>query len=157
MNDSGEVVGYAMVDVSMGQVMQERSNFLQSLTIAVFVVTVLLTVIFIVVIRFVLVRPINQLASAASSFVSDYHTDVNNTEIVQLNIHTGDEIENLCRLYPENGAGHWQLYLQSCRSYGREGTHRRRFRMLPHKFRRICCPAFSRHSPTIPSLTFMLP
>ena len=96
MNDSGEVVGYAMVDVSMSQVMQERSNFLQGLTIAVFVVTVLLTVIFIVVIRFVLVRPINQLASAASSFVSDYHTDVNNTEIVQLNIHTGDEIENLC-------------------------------------------------------------
>ncbi len=95
ITDSGDVVGYAMVDVSMEEVMADRSAFLRLLLLAVFVVTILLTLVFINIIGRVIVRPINQLALATSSFVSDYHAEKGTTGILQLKIHTGDEIENL--------------------------------------------------------------
>lgn len=95
LTDSGDVAGYAMVEISMDDVMADRAAFLRLLILAVFLVTILLTVVFINIIGRVIVRPINQLASATSSFVSDYHHGQNDSGILQLQIHTGDEIEKL--------------------------------------------------------------
>lgn len=95
MTENGDVVGYAMVDVSMDEVMADRGEFFRLLIVAVFLATILLTVIFINIIDHVIVRPINQLARVTSSFVSDYHMEQNDSGIFQLEIHTGDEIEKL--------------------------------------------------------------
>ena len=94
--DDGTVVAYAMIEVSMNDVMADRADFLRSISAAMAVVTIILAAIFILVVNRIVVRPINRLAAAASSFVEEKNADEKSQSgISQLNIHTGDEIEAL--------------------------------------------------------------
>ena len=97
ITDDGTVVGYAMIEVSMNDVMADRADFLQNISLAMAGATILMAVIFILLVNRSVVRPINQLAAAAASFVDEKNAgEDRQSAISQLNVHTGDEIEALC-------------------------------------------------------------
>lgn len=95
LTDDGAVAGYAMVDISMDQVMADREMFLRNLIAGVLVAAVVLTLFFIAIVSRVVVRPINLLSAAAAGFLQDRDKQNGQSDIACLNIRTGDEIEHL--------------------------------------------------------------
>ena len=93
--EDGSVVAYAMIDISMNDVMADRTSFLYNIMLIMVVATVALVLLFMWIINRLIVKPINSLAAAASSFVSDQKSDDEASAISQLNIRTSDEIQNL--------------------------------------------------------------
>ena len=91
----GSVVAYAMIDISMNEVMADRTTFLYNIMLIMVAATVALVLLFMWIINRLIVKPINSLAAAASSFVSDQKSDGEASAISQLNIRTSDEIQNL--------------------------------------------------------------
>ena len=91
----GSVVAYAMIDISMDEVMADRTAFLYNIMLIMVAATVALVLLFMWIINRLIVKPINSLAAAASSFVSDQKSDGEASAISQLNIRTSDEIQNL--------------------------------------------------------------
>ena len=94
-DEDGGVIANAFVDFSMNQVMADRQTFLLRLAAALAAVTVLLILALAYGFNRAVVRPINQLAAATGSFVSDKQRNQSSSAISQLSIKTGDEIENL--------------------------------------------------------------
>lgn len=93
-----EFIGTACVDVSMDEIMQNRQNFLVNLCLVLSGITLVILLLMLYAINKILLAPINGLAQAAASFVSDKEkngTDKVQSAISRLEIHTGDEIENL--------------------------------------------------------------
>lgn len=93
--EDGTVVAYAMVDVSMNDVIQDRMKFLRSIVLIMAGSTALLAAVFFGFINRILVAPINALSVAASSFVADQQNTKGSTSISRLQIHTGDEVQHL--------------------------------------------------------------
>ena len=93
-DNDGNYIASAYVDLSMTEIMNERHSFLRTLIIALLVIAGLLATLTILFIRKSIVKPINQLSSAARKYVSDRDTS-GPSEISQLNIHTKDEIQTL--------------------------------------------------------------
>jgi len=93
--EDGSVIAYAMIDVSMDEVMANREAFLKNILLIMVASTLLLALVFMWVINRMVVRPINSLAFAASSFVSDHKAEGEASAISQLKIRTSDEIQNL--------------------------------------------------------------
>ena len=97
INSDGKVVAMVGADISMDEVMEDRLHFLLSMCLGMAVTAAIFIVGFYIYIRKFVVLPINQLAAAAS----DYATHKNNnpeqsiSSIASLDIHTGDEIENV--------------------------------------------------------------
>ncbi len=91
----GQVIANAYVDISMNDVMQDRQNFLRDLALIVLVLGAALMAGIAWVVNRGMVKPINQLASAADRFISEKQENDGESAISQLNIKTGDEIENL--------------------------------------------------------------
>lgn len=97
LNQDGKVVAHVFVDISMNSVMHDRHDYLIRLCLILLAVTLVLILLFIWVVNRAVVRPVNRLASAAASYVSDKKCAANGqSSIEQLNIHTGDEVESLC-------------------------------------------------------------
>ena len=94
-DEDGNVVANAFVDFSMNQVMADRQTFLLRLAAALAAVTLALILLLAYGFTRAVVRPINQLALATGSFVSDKQRNQSSSAISQLQIRTGDEIENL--------------------------------------------------------------
>lgn len=98
-DSDGKVVALAFSDISMEEVVSDQYHFLMLICIVLIVAAAMATAIIIVLIRRFVVSPINALSLAAVRFVSGKEN--NNMEIVEessfngLNIHTGDEIQNL--------------------------------------------------------------
>lgn len=110
-----EGYGYAVacVDISMNEVMETRSSFFALVSITVFVAVLIACVILTLWVGRSIIRPINKLAAATDSFISDREKQENgadgqtaepasagrNTElasaITRLDIRTGDELESL--------------------------------------------------------------
>ena len=122
----GTVVANAFVDFSMNQVMADRQAFLLRLAAVLAAVTLVLIVTLAYGFGRAVVRPINQLAKATGSFVSDKERNQSSSAISLLEIRTGDEIENLSCFDPADGAGDQHLYRQPDPGHGRAGAHRRR-------------------------------
>lgn len=111
MKDSkGEPFAVMCVDISMDDVMADRFEFLNTTILFICLLMILLGLVIILLVGKYVVNPINQLANAASSFVSDRQNecdDVSQTTrnlsqksavtsaISKLAIKTGDEIESL--------------------------------------------------------------
>ena len=94
--EDGTVVAYAMIEVSMNDVMSDRTDFLRSISLVMAGVTILLAILFILLVNHSIVLPINRLAAAASSFLEEKNAEEKGPSgISQRNIHTGDEIEAL--------------------------------------------------------------
>ncbi len=98
-DSNNKVVALAFSDISMDEVMSDRYQFLLLICIILTAAAAVATAVIIVLLRRYVVSPINALSLAAVRFVSGKET--NNMEIAQessftgLNIHTGDEIQNL--------------------------------------------------------------
>ncbi|MCC8100704.1 MAG: PP2C family protein-serine/threonine phosphatase [Clostridiales bacterium] len=94
-DEDGSVLAYVMVDISMDQVMQERYDYLARISVVLLAVTVVLLLFFLKTVNYTVVKPINQLAQAASSYVSARKDATGHSLLAGLDIHTGDEVENL--------------------------------------------------------------
>lgn len=95
-DENGNVTSCAYVDISMNEVMDDRHDFLVHLLGILAAAALALILILVYVIVVTVIRPINSLAAAADAFVSDREKEKDGeSAISRLNIHTGDEIENL--------------------------------------------------------------
>ncbi len=87
---------YIFYDTDMTKAAAAARTFLWQYVLIVFVIAVLIGIFIIHHIRKQVVDPINELADAANAYASDKHRASNRGRYFeQLDIHTGDEIENL--------------------------------------------------------------
>lgn len=94
LDDSGKAVAHVFTDISMESVMADRQAFLMRLCAILIGITTVITLALIMVVNTALVKPINSLASAASSYV-EAKEEGEVSALALLDIHTGDEVENL--------------------------------------------------------------
>lgn len=98
INDDGKVIGVALVDISMNEIMEDREEFLLTLVGITTVMAVVIMVLIMFLVNKAMLYPINELSMAAGSFVSDkenHGVSGGESAITKLQIHTGDEIEKL--------------------------------------------------------------
>ena len=96
-NDAGETVCYLAADLSMERLIQNEYSFVVGVIILFASFFILICAIIIWLANYSVIIPINSIAHAADNFVLD-ETGIrqeNLEPIERLNIHTGDEIENL--------------------------------------------------------------
>ena len=89
-----EVVGYAMVDVSMDMIKARQQTFTYTLIALQLAITLVITFIAISFIYRSVVKPVNKLSEAAAHYGEDGR-EFTYDEFAGLDIHTGDEIETL--------------------------------------------------------------
>ena len=112
-NADGEVIGVALVDISMNEIMGDAQEFLQTLILLIAVVALIMAGLILLLVNRTIVLPINQMACAALQYVSDRRTsegrsasaggrraaageeEEERSAISKLNIRTGDEIQAL--------------------------------------------------------------
>ena len=112
-NEDGEVIGVALVDISMNEIMGDAQEFLRTLILLIAVVALLMAGLILLLVNRTIVIPINQVARAALQYVSDRRTSEGRSAstgvrristgedgeersaISKLNIRTGDEIQAL--------------------------------------------------------------
>jgi sigma-B regulation protein RsbU (phosphoserine phosphatase) len=90
-NRFGEVVAYGCADISMNVIKAKIRSFQLLLVIITIIVGAILTFIYIQAIKRAVVKPINQLSDAALSYIKNDNDNAFN----DIQITTGDEIENL--------------------------------------------------------------
>ena len=113
-DESGYGYAATCVDISMNDVMADRHDFLTLVVTTICLVVLLACVVMVLLVSKFVVKPINLLAKAAGSFVSDHqdgaevtmeralespgehHVRSEQSAISKLDIHTGDEIQSLC-------------------------------------------------------------
>ena len=100
-DDDGRCQCYAGVDISMNELRQDAHDYLMRIAgifLAVFLVTLLLVLL---LAHYNLILPINSMARATGGFSYNSEKELENNldTIHKLNIHTGDEIENLYRTF----------------------------------------------------------
>ena len=93
LDETGEVLGYAMVDISMNAIKAEENAFVLNLIGALALATALLCAVVILFVNRYLVRPLNRLSQSAASYADS--GSLHKTSFDTLDIHTGDEIESL--------------------------------------------------------------
>lgn len=89
-----EIVGYAMVDISMTAVRKQQSSRIIRLFAYLASTVVLISIASIILIQFILVNPIQKLNKAANSYTKD-DPGVVHEKFTELKINTHDEIEDL--------------------------------------------------------------
>ena len=110
-NENGEIIGVALVDISMNEIMADASAFLKSLILIIALAGLVMACFILLLVNRSIVRPINQVARAALQYVADRRSreggeglgkenalngsDLERITISQLNIRTGDEIQAL--------------------------------------------------------------
>lgn len=94
---NGNIIGVALVDISMNKIMSDRRDFLISLILITAISALIAAALVLLLVNKFLIKPINVLSDAASTFVSDKHEESQDghSKIEKLNIKTGDEIEEL--------------------------------------------------------------
>ncbi len=90
-DSNGEVVAFGCADISMNVIKAESSVFTVMLLIITIAIALILTAIYIFAIKKAVVNPINRLSDAATSYIQED----NGNAFSELQITTGDEIENL--------------------------------------------------------------
>ena len=96
MNKDGTPVALVGVDISMDDIMQDRTYFLYNIIIIMAIAAIAIIVLIWIAVNSSLVKNINELSKATRFFVerrnkSEQHESV----ISKLNIHSGDEVETL--------------------------------------------------------------
>ena len=95
----GSITGFVVIDISMNDVMNDRMRFLLNFCGILLLVTAVLSVLITWLTRRGVVDPINRLAKAAAKYSEDQYQNKGNEPATNhfsgLNIHTGDEVENL--------------------------------------------------------------
>ena len=112
-DENGEMIGVALVDISMNEIMADAEAFLRTLILVIAIAGLIMAYLILLLVNRSIVRPINQVARAALQYVSDRRTSEGGgvsagtrrtvtdggsgerSAISQLNIRTGDEIQAL--------------------------------------------------------------
>ena len=95
-NEDGKTVGDVVVDIYMGEVAAASRTFLWQYCLLLAIVAIALGVIMVQHLKRNVVKPINDLADAAEEYIAERDNRSTDKRFFQdLNIHTGDEIENL--------------------------------------------------------------
>ena len=89
-------VAYIIVGISTENVRREQLTYLGYITIIVTSITVLFGVFMIWFMQHNVLRPLNAMSKAASSYSIDILRDGKESPIGRMNIRTGDELERLC-------------------------------------------------------------
>lgn len=95
----GTVIAQSFVDISMQSVMNDCHKYLERLLFIMGIITILLVVFYIWIVDKSVIMPINKVSTAAKNYMSqsDQEMQHNESYFKQLEIHTGDEIENLAQ------------------------------------------------------------
>ena len=92
----GRLIGYMICNLLITDVIRSSVGFLWQYVLLLAAVTVIVAVIFVQRMKRTLVRPVNDIASAAENYIKDRREGRRGrTYFDMLNISTGDEIENL--------------------------------------------------------------
>ena len=95
-NEAGETIGFILSDITLGGLMPKLSAFCLQYFIAMVVLVLLFGWIMVRRTKKMMVEPFNAIAEAAQNYVSDKYNNVQTEgRFANLNITTGDEIENL--------------------------------------------------------------
>ncbi len=95
--DTGELLGYIAVDISMDAVAQDRQLYLRNCVIIMSIVTIIFAAIYVILFNILYVKPIKRMARATSEFVSTRDDDkLVDSPISALRVKTGDELQLLC-------------------------------------------------------------
>lgn len=97
LDNYGTEVGIVLVDVSMSEVIEARRDFLIKVTIIIAVLALIMILIMLFLVDKKMLDPINRLSDAANMYVTGkkHNLALNESEVLKLNIKTGDEIETL--------------------------------------------------------------
>lgn len=97
ISSSGELVGYVCVDISMDQVVADRQTFLLNAVLIMAAITLVFTIVYLLLINNIFVRPVKQMTAATEVFIST-REDERETQspISALQVNTGDELQTLC-------------------------------------------------------------
>lgn len=90
----GELIAYAMTDISMDTLRRQQHNFTIMLAILLVILTVIICAAAILAVDYFIVNPINRLSVAVNHYSADSMTQDDN-EINSLKIHSHDEIGTL--------------------------------------------------------------
>ncbi len=85
---------YLCVSLSMDVVQQDQINFFITMAAVVLAIVVLFVIIYLILFNAILVTPIKRMTKAAADFIDEGSTD-EESSIAALDIHTGDELQNL--------------------------------------------------------------
>ena len=96
MRKNDKLYGFILTDVTLGGLIRSMRKFVRRFTLAMVVITILISLYATRRFRNRLVEPINAIAQAAQSYLTDKKTGAGETaHFARLNIHSGDELENL--------------------------------------------------------------
>ena len=97
ISSAGELIGYVCVDISMDQVVADRQTFLLNVVIIMAVITLVFTVIYLLLVNNIVVRPIKQMTAATEVFISAREDERGaQSPISALSVNTKDELQTLC-------------------------------------------------------------
>ena len=127
LHEDGTMAGYVMADISMNDVMNTRQTFLITLVALLSAVAVVFLVAFLVILRRMVVRPIDQLTQATGAFIQNNEDELAaGTATVNVPaIRTGDEVELLADSFRKMEEDMILLHPQLCGGHRGEGAHRR--------------------------------
>ena len=95
-NDAGEIIGFVLADVSLAEIGNGIKGFLFQYVIGIAIATILIGYFLTRHMKKTLVQPINKIAGAAYHYAQDKKNGNPGSDyFAMLNIHTGDEVENL--------------------------------------------------------------
>ncbi|MBQ6540815.1 MAG: SpoIIE family protein phosphatase, partial [Oscillospiraceae bacterium] len=95
-DDEGNPVALVGVDISMDDIVKERTDYLRNIIIITGIIVAVLCAVILTAVNKALVKPINMLSAATSSFVKERSSESKEeSAISRLNIRTGDEVEIL--------------------------------------------------------------
>ena len=96
LDDDGRIVAFVLVDLTIDELWSGMRTYVTQITLMLLLIVLVLMLVTVRNIERHLVRPINQIADAAQAYVDDRKAGKRGGQhFSKLDIHTGDEIENL--------------------------------------------------------------
>ena len=96
LDDDGRIVAFVLVDLTIDELWQGMRTYVIQITLMLILIVLVLMLVTVRNIERHLVQPINQIADAAQAYVYDRKAGKRGGQhFSKLDIHTGDEIENL--------------------------------------------------------------
>jgi sigma-B regulation protein RsbU (phosphoserine phosphatase) len=95
-DEDGNPVALVGADVSMDEIMKDRADYLRAVMLFMTVAVIIICIAILFMVNSALVKPINMLSDATSSFVENRSKDkAEESDLSKLNIRSGDEVETL--------------------------------------------------------------
>jgi GGDEF domain-containing protein len=94
----GSCKGYVGIDFDVNQVIAERTAYLWQLATIVLIITAIFAIIYLIIIRKIIIRPINIMAKAADNFLInglESGESIAESDILSMKINTRDEMQSL--------------------------------------------------------------